>query len=426
MSGLWNASEMPFMSGVDNLGVSLPQNTSHQLIVIGNGFDMACGLKSGFLDFFEPRMGSLRECRELEGELRFEKMAECGLTAWDIVLSASYPGFVEKGRVDWCDVESAIEHVVRPGDRDNEGIPRPNLDVRTIQDAVAAIRETIPGTKEEERRKRGFGAIGAMSFLGEFDPNPPARENEELARYLLWRYADEDDWSQNTILKLLLVEIGLLEGGFDMHLTEVVRDYKSYASCSASLQRDLVASEEQLFEGAEDVKTTVLSFNYTDPGEISLRNRAVDEMVHVHGRLGEGVVIGIDGTDCMDGPDVLRYTKTYRLLGAKGSRPSSPVAYPPSALLGGTETVAIKFCGHSLAKADYAYFQSMFDMVDLYGGTVTLCFYYSDYCSEEEERTYGRVAKLLASYGKTMDNKDHGKNLIHKLLLENRLVISAL
>lgn len=30
---------------------------------------------------------------------------------------------------------------------------------------------------------------------------------------------------------------------------------------------------------------------------------------------------------------------------------------------------------------------------------------------------------LLSSYGNTLDNKNHGKNLVHKLLLEGRLII---
>lgn len=35
----------------------------------------------------------------------------------------------------------------------------------------------------------------------------------------------------------------------------------------------------------------------------------------------------------------------------------------------------------------------------------------------------GKAIKLLNSYGETPDNKDHGKNLIHKLLIEGRLSI---
>ena len=36
---------------------------------------------------------------------------------------------------------------------------------------------------------------------------------------------------------------------------------------------------------------------------------------------------------------------------------------------------------------------------------------------------FHRVTALLSAYGETMDNKDHGKNLIHKLILEGRLAI---
>ena len=37
-----------------------------------------------------------------------------------------------------------------------------------------------------------------------------------------------------------------------------------------------------------------------------------------------------------------------------------------------------------------------------------------------------RVVHLLTSYGNTLDNKDHGRNLIHKLLLEGRLSVREL
>ncbi len=68
------------------------------------------------------------------------------------------------------------------------------------------------------------------------------------------------------------------------------------------------------------------------------------------------------------------------------------------------------------------------DSVDLYGGSTRLVFYYRPWeteegpISEEEVRTsmVGRVTKLLNTYGKTMDNADHGKNLMHELLLEGR------
>lgn len=36
-----------------------------------------------------------------------------------------------------------------------------------------------------------------------------------------------------------------------------------------------------------------------------------------------------------------------------------------------------------------------------------------------------RIA-LLTAYGKTLDNKDHGANLVHKLLIEGRLAVTLL
>lgn len=39
---------------------------------------------------------------------------------------------------------------------------------------------------------------------------------------------------------------------------------------------------------------------------------------------------------------------------------------------------------------------------------------------------FGNVTKLISSYGKTLDNKDYGKNLLHKLLLEGRLTLKEI
>lgn len=98
-------------------------------------------------------------------------------------------------------------------------------------------------------------------------------------------------------------------------------------------------------------------------------------------------------------------------------------------------TDCIKVYGHSLAKADYSYFQSLFDAVSLYSGVTTLVFYYSLYGDDKDEQwlekkireeMQQRVMHLLSDYGKTLDNKDHGKNLVHRLLLEGRLIIKRI
>lgn len=41
-------------------------------------------------------------------------------------------------------------------------------------------------------------------------------------------------------------------------------------------------------------------------------------------------------------------------------------------------------------------------------------------------RLSNSINDLLVAYGATMDNVDHEKNLMHKLLLEGRLIIRGL
>ena len=74
-------------------------------------------------------------------------------------------------------------------------------------------------------------------------------------------------------------------------------------------------------------------------------------------------------------------------------------------------------------------FQSIFDGVDLYESKTVLAFYYPyDGTDEAKNETWrnmlaNSINDLLVDYGTTMDNKDHGKNLMHKLLLEGRLIL---
>jgi hypothetical protein len=84
----------------------------------------------------------------------------------------------------------------------------------------------------------------------------------------------------------------------------------------------------------------------------------------------------------------------------------------------------IAFVGHSLNKADYAYFQSIFDYLSIYDMPINLVFYHTSFHEKhpEEMIAYQHAIQLLMEeYGKTLDNKDHGDNLLAKLLLENRL-----
>ena len=181
------------------------------------------------------------------------------------------------------------------------------------------------------------------------------------------------------------------------------------------------------------VSTSVLSFNYTSVAEDHFDKGDDGVFVNIHGKLGEDIIFGIDGKDCMDNPVAVPFTKTYRLMLRGGSRTGGLISTANSSNLQDATDV-IKFYGHSLGRADYSYFQSIFDGVDLYESETVLVFYFPLDSSDNSERINNErrsklansINNLLVAYGATMDNSDHGKNLMHKLLLEGRLIIRGL
>lgn len=169
---------------------------------------------------------------------------------------------------------------------------------------------------------------------------------------------------------------------------------------------------------------SILSFNYTGPFDIS-SNKIGQRVAYtnIHGICSEGeeIIFGIDGKETLVDEITRPFTKTYRLLSLGGPKARDVVR---------SDTQCIKFYGHSLSDADYSYFQAIFDAVHLYSSDVSLVFFYR--CFDEKDplihrsEMMNKVINLLTAYGATLENKDHGKNLVHKLLLEGRLTVQEI
>ena len=117
------------------------------------------------------------------------------------------------------------------------------------------------------------------------------------------------------------------------------------------------------------------------------------------------------------------FSKTYRTLQMAGDK----VKILPSK----EDPIVIKFFGHSLSEADYSYFQSIFDYYNIYENSdSSLEFCYLDFDVKNPNKvkndTLDAVYRLINSYGATLHNKDQGKNLMHKLFLENRIKIKEI
>ena len=191
--------------------------------------------------------------------------------------------------------------------------------------------------------------------------------------------------------------------------------------------KDIEQRAEKIFEEEKNKRNIVINFNYTT----YLREMDyISEMTNVHGTF-ENPIFGIDNTEIGNDREFYYLTKTSRVLFNNTIKEDFKL---PNKI----EISKICFFGHSLARADYSYFQSIFDYYDIYDSEVRLEFKYYNYIKdkkelsdeEKEERKYEvksnmhkSVIELMNDYGDTAGNKSKGENLLHKLILENRIKI---
>lgn len=353
----------------------------HQLIILGNGFDLTCGLKSKFSDFYSDRT---------HGKSSIESIPEDERNVWDVILSE-----IGENNPLWCNIERLISTYV---------------------------------FQEDESGSRLDHMYGQLVWT--IDPSNPNRsEHPDNAVY---NYASAcleiDNVSQEELTSFLLTSLKEYEHIFACYLEEQVDKDKTYREKAheffAAIRDDCIKNSEQ-----KNSSSSILNFNYTTPFNTEKSRLGIVDVRNVHGLLGRTeTIFGIDGKDVAEDDPALPFTKTYRLM--------SLVPYESETVkLCDSDTSYIKIFGHSLSRADYSYFQSIFDTVNLYGGDTKPVVMYKSYPNTPDgsidekailEELYSRISHLLLEYGKTLDNKDHGKNLMHKLLLEQRLLIKRI
>ncbi len=374
----------------------------HQLIIIGNGFDLECGLRSSFGHFITSRNEYFANANSDAEHPTFHK------TIWDYILA-------EGEGANWCDVEGAIAGWVAPKDTRLE--PKAPLD---LSSKLTVFGKTL----------KKLGELGTTGYGISLNQNETP---DRVASYLFKRFYNKGvRWTKGKLLEISYEDLRIYENDFASYLRSEIEQSADYEQTSEELLKGLMHSGLPSTE-YHKVDTCALSFNYTKPHKLFTVDGDFVSYVNIHGQLGGEIVFGIDGTGRMSNLDALPYTKTYRLMALDVPNMGSIVPHNASRIFDGTAGI-IKFYGHSLGEADYSYFQAIFDAVNLYEGQTSLWFFVRPYkldgtlLSEEAVRKemMGKVIRLLDSYGTTLDNKDHGKNLIHKLLIEGRLSIKVI
>ena len=370
-------------------------NNELNLLIVGNGFDKASGLASSFSDFVKnnyPNISNILVAIEKDlknsktnNNLFFEKIDSSSYPLLLLfIIVYSYGSGFKNNNILWMDVEKILEIVFASKGKFSE--------LRNIYNRL-----------KERKTYQLFENI--TSYMSEI-----------IAKFYLPTMSDFETYEEFCFY--MEKQIKIFEQFFAEYLALEIQNtsnkdkYPSYDERAEDLFYKIV--------GYENVNNTkVINFNYTEPKCFK------NSVENVHGRLlVKNAIIGIDSTKIDVKKDEYIFTKTYRKVEDFTSHGN--VKRVNDIL--NTKFHKIYFYGHSLGEQDYSYFQSIFDRQNIYDNSqVILIFCYSIYDAKIEDYIKTNIVKsvcsLIEKYGKTFDNKRHGKNLLHKLLTEGRLII---
>lgn len=434
MSGVLDGSrELDRRSSISNQDILDFTNSNwHQLLILGNGFDLECGLHSSFSDFElirKIKINLLDAMYYNNVEEWIDNLIDSGITLWDIIL-------VQTKNSLWSDIESSIKDCVLDVSKYSVSnltdFMISNIGKKQIRSNYNFIQKwtaVIPDFRAKVRT--GY----ARQFLSTID---------ELILFYFVKLLDNMSIAvvdNRVISRVMLDQLHIIEKEFAKYLKQQI-NYAYYCDSCRLIKE--IWWYGQPSKSEYKVNSSLINFNYTDPlngidDKYSMFN---DGVINIHGSLEDDqIIFGIDGMGCMSDENVMPFTKTYRLM-IWNRVIKTNLFYGPVKGDKQMVTKVIKFYGHSLSPADYSYFQSIFDDVDLYAGDTELIFFYRAHgnsngehgdgggqqCDSREARNdmVQKVVRLINSYGSTLDNVDHGENMLHKLLLEGRLKVVEL
>jgi hypothetical protein len=403
-------------------------NDVSSLVILGNGFDLKCGLPSSFQQFFSSIDNNFSEIHNLF-EDSFTK-----LSGNSVYLNNTSEG-ISFSEYNWFKIHKNT--LIDPPDIENDW-DASNLfssdlkkfgfwtfcfvalceDAQYWYDIEGFVNDFFTKRSNHygksmltgENRTRFTAIIDYIndlkdenilsSFSSIEDTDLIIKKLTFLLLYVVGYNPDKD------LSEFLLTQLKKFERIFDDYLTQQLDEKSYYYEIEAA---------EKLEELSNGETYNQLNFNYT-----RVKSKNMNIRRNIHSTLQHGPIIGIDSDKVFADSRIYKFTKTYRIMKlALGTDESELI---PKSIH------KIIFYGHSLAPADYSYFQSIFDKCNIYQNNIILVFYYSTYdgCNEEQATRiiFDRVSQLLDNYGKTIPN--HGKNLLSKMLLENRIRIKEL
>lgn len=432
----------------------MQNNTLNELLIIGNGFDLQCKLKTKYTDFFSKKYGIDFLTEKYIEKFPEQTVIQCKQKAIDFFINVfkeklynlNVEKFIQSNSDSYGYLINYFKQIFRQNFSDFEPTLT-NWDIIFISSYV--LMSNSDKFQWVDIEKMIFKTVTIVFknkkeiFSNSEFPNDQARM--KFINIVQYCFKDNKDLSTS-----MLDSLKKFEKSFALYIKNLI--YKSkdhYFKRSEKLLKYLTSSYNE-----EIVHLDVINFNY------SLDENIVNQMIHekrfsnitfnswtnIHGvaswndsytrsqinklhsnykRLAPPI-FGIDWHDISDttndidfnDPRII-FTKSFRLIDNQVNNMRDKKHQFQKNIN------KIIFFGHSLGHADYSYFESLFDIYNIYDSNIELNFYYkkgsSDFLDRlSAQKTLEEIIKLLTSYGQTSTNQ-HGENIVNKLLLEQQL-----
>ncbi|HEM2809701.1 TPA: hypothetical protein U2C48_000009 [Streptococcus suis] len=425
------------------------QQVATELFVVGNGLDLQCGLETTYENFlkyvFLQKKSELSiDTEEIDLSIvadRFENRFDFYSTNWFehsgkevySFVNIWYQIFLHEKMLEnrnWSNVESMIAHYLK----EEHLIYNIASVIKSKKRKSAYLgKQTVYRVPSMQGSQTNFIAKLAYVLVKKdlvFLQLPETESYQKIQEIYdnVVEYELED--IQSLVADVLLHELNELEYDFQCFLRYRLSETSNYDEKINTLLRRMVDPEKDMFT-AVPIPYHLLSFNYSSLWSQMFRPKfSPVKFLDVHGKIpdNEGlrfsnIIFGVDHSLFQASELEYRFTKTYRTLKSY-TQGFEKIGEGRDIYTKDIQT--IKFYGHSLAEADYAYFQQLFDYYDLYSNpNLSLIFFYSIYDNskshEIEHEQIMAISRLIEKYGQTLDNKDHGKNLLTRLIQTKRL-----
>lgn len=445
------------------------------LLVIGNGFDLSCGLRSNYLSFLTSILSSKINSKESEviekikQGLRnyIEKRQYYSIysrqqlitnhNSFILDLNIWYLLFVYKDMIhdiNWYLIEDQIASELL-GDHNNLNIVKKIgytlLDIYIEEEGYVYYRTENDIHENEKLIGKIYELLSYCLLhknLSSLDCNNKAvfEELRETVQSLGDEYrgfSSQDKTNSSPyfemfkqkitsvlfplVARVLLAELNEIEGDFRNYLKECINASKiSYTENAESYFRNILAHVNVDRVYSDMVDFNILSFNYTTPWEnaISKVFEKVFDSINIHGQTSndDGIIFGIDDEKIAPTQNEFIFSKVARtldLITLSNHRKNFEDLLSTS-----IENVVVY--GHSLSIADYGYFRMIFDKY-VENSEVKFYFTFRVYEGTTEDKERKKLVKSISElFGKYSIDKEKNTDIFKNLIQNQRIKIISI